>query len=280
MMQIIAAAAARRNGGAGDADALDYFSRVSANSGTLSSGTQAAVLAFVAAAKSHGYWASLARINLVCGDWPAALVPLKVGGGYEAESPILYSSADYAEATGVTGKGTGQTDTNALDTGYSPVGDDPTDWGFFTYISGTTTQNTYYIGNARKATPPTFTGIATITNQLWSYMAAVSGEGASAPNPSSGSLGFVGGVANGSRTVQNYRNGAPVGTTATPTYGFLALPIYVMARNSPDDSLRFPMGSGQALRAYAITKGLTSQQVADFSADLNAFQTALGRNVY
>jgi hypothetical protein len=40
------------------------------------------------------------------------------------------------------------------------------------------------------------------------------------------------------------------------------------------------MRSNQSLRGYAITKGLTATQVADFSADLNAFQTALGRNVY
>lgn len=280
MMQIIAAAAARRNGGAGDADALDYFSRVASNSGTLSSGTQAAVAAFVAAAKGHGYWSLLTRLNLICGDWPAALVPLKVGGGYDVESPIGYSSSDYAEATGITGKGINQNDTVGIDTGYSPVGDDPSDWGLFAYIRGTVSTNTYYVGNARKATPPAFTGIATITGQLWAYVAAQSGEGAPAPNPSSGHLGFVGGVSRGSRVVQGYRNGSPVGSTATPSYAFLDLPLYVMTRNSPDDGLKFPMGNTQALRAYAITRGLTAAQVADFSSDLNTFQSALGRSVY
>jgi hypothetical protein len=263
-----------------DPDAVDFFTRVATNSGTLSSTTADAVNAFVIAAKANGYWSKLSRINLICGDWPAALVPLKIGGGYEAESPIGYSATNYTEATGIVGKGINQNDTVGIDTGYSPVGDDATDWGFFTYVSGTTTTNTYYIGNSRNATPSAFSGIATITNQLWSYIAAASGQGAPAPNPSSGHLGFVGGVANGSRTVQSYRNGSPVGTTATPTYVFLDLPLYVMTRNSPDDGIKFPMGSGQTLRAYAITRGLTSTQVADFSDDLNTFQAALGRNVY
>lgn len=280
MSSIIAAAAARRSS-AVDADVQDFFDRVAANSGTLSSGTQAAVLAFVAAAKSHGYWSQLNRINLVCGDWSAAQVPLIVGAGFSVEGNVGFASGDYSQAMGLKGNGSSKYWT----TGYNPLaaGDTKNSFGLFVYTSGVET-----VGSSRvlighnSATTYTLFGL---NNSGTSQSGCLVTNGANdtlAPSdsnaPADGSLGVVTNDAGSNQ--RYYRNGAPVGSTvfASGSTTHVNNAIYVGARNNNGSPDRYALAP--YIRAYAITRGLTSTQVADFSADLNAFQTSLGRNVY
>jgi hypothetical protein len=63
----------------------EWASRVVANGGTVSSSTLAAVKNFIQDCIAAGVWEKLVRINLFCGDWLAALVPLKTGGGFDTD---------------------------------------------------------------------------------------------------------------------------------------------------------------------------------------------------
>lgn len=46
-----------------DADADDYFARITANSGTISLADQAAITTFVTSAKANGYWNKLIDVG-------------------------------------------------------------------------------------------------------------------------------------------------------------------------------------------------------------------------
>jgi hypothetical protein len=265
MMAIIAAAAARRASGGTDADVQDFFDRVTANSGTLSSGTQTAVATFVAAAKGHGYWSKLSRINLLCGDQlAAAMVPLKDAGDSPLDTPTGADSGDYSEALGLVGDGSLYVDTN-----YTPTTqeDDPASFGLFLYLGGTPLTT--------KGSTQVFLG-ATVSGSNTEIVWALSLNGVKGFIAGSAN-GCVGVATNGSRAGQFYFNGSPIGSTGTTSDSFGNRSLILLARDT-DGTIGFK--AVRDARAYAITTGMSAAEVADFADDLNAFQTSLGRNVY
>lgn len=277
-MAIIAAAAARRSGAGGtDADAQDYFDRVAANSGTLSGTTQGAVNTFVVSAKSHGYWSKLRRINLLCGDYAAMFTPL-VGAAVDTNGANLVSG-DYSEATGLTGNGS----TKWLDTGYQPIADGQSEssFGMFVYLGAADSRgvSAIYLGSGNSSLVNT---TALGVRLSGTVLAGAIGGNVTQIAPASASPsvdGFIGVVANGSRSNQFYRDGSAFGAPVAMTSSFYSDDISVgLLGYKTDGATQYYTNA--TVCAYAITTGLSADEVADFSSDLNAFQTALGRNVY
>lgn len=96
-------------GGTGvDADAAAYFTAITSAGSTISSDQQAAVSAFVVAAKAHGYWANLLDCSPLAGaNLTAARVKLKVfSGAATSLSNSNFVSGDYSAATGIHGGAT------------------------------------------------------------------------------------------------------------------------------------------------------------------------------
>jgi hypothetical protein len=81
-----------------------WETRVAANGGTVSPGTKAAVVAFVAAAIAAGIWNRLLRVNLFAGTGLAAcLTPLLIGAGNAIETNVNFIEASYTETGGLVG---------------------------------------------------------------------------------------------------------------------------------------------------------------------------------
>jgi hypothetical protein len=86
----------------------------------------------------------------------------------------------------------------------------------------------------------------------------------------------------GTNTAQNdkrfYLNGSQSGTTATANSGstLSANDVYVFAANNNNLA---DFRSNTRLAAYSIGAGLTASQASSYYTALQAFQTALSRNV-
>lgn len=91
-----------------DADADNYFQRITNATGTISVSHQAAITTFVESAKAHGYWDNLIDVGPFAGDQlSAALVKLKYAtNGSSTLSNIGFVSGDYTPTTGLQGNGT------------------------------------------------------------------------------------------------------------------------------------------------------------------------------
>jgi hypothetical protein len=264
-----------RGGGPGfDADARAWAAAVTAAGGTYSTTTLAAISAFCVSAKANGYWSKLTRINLLCGNnLTAARVPLKAGGGASIDTNVSFVSGDYSESTGLTGNGA----TKHLRTGLTP--------------NGTLTLNDTHLAVYNRAPNATGgqigIGVDDAVSFFQTYSPLSTGSFFSDQYNSSGAAGRISGAVTApyrllvaSRTASNshviYQDGASVASSATSGGGLPNLPFYVFATNGNGVAGQF---TAMPLAAYSIGAGLTAGEVASFSADMQTFQTALGRNV-
>jgi hypothetical protein len=119
-MSVINAVGQLMAAGGYDPDVLDWLMRVDANGGTVSLSTAIAVNTFVVETKAAGVWSQLDRINLFCGDFLAALVPLKVGGGFAVEQNFNFEAADYQESGVDRGGFKGNYSNKYFNTGFNP----------------------------------------------------------------------------------------------------------------------------------------------------------------
>lgn len=241
-----------------DADAQDFFTRVTANSGTLSDATKTAVNTFVLAAKANGYWTKLTRINLFCGDQlAAALVPLKVGGGGATDTNNNFVAGDYSLATGLTGNGT----TKSLGTGLLANALSANDTHLAVYNRSSTAVGG---GVAIGAGSVSFYGPYSDSKIYSDQYDTVNGR----------ALGVVAapfGLLVGSRTSATaheiYRNAVSIATNATSGGSLPATAFTVMSSIS------------HAMGMYSIGAGLTDANVTSYYADIQAAMTAFGRAV-
>ena len=265
-----------RAGGSGsaDPDAAAWAAAVTANSGTYSGTTLAAVDTFTKAAKASGYWTKLNRINLFAGDQLAAcLVPLKVGGGNATDTNVNFVAGDYSEATGLTGNGS----TKRLRTGLIP--------------SASLTLNDTHLAVYNRAANATGgqigIGADDGVNFLQTYSPLSTGTFYSDQYNSSGSGGRVSGAVVApyrllvaSRTAAAahaiYKDGASVASSATSGGVLPAFELYVFAANSSGTANQF---TAMPFGAYSIGAGLTAADVTAYNAHMQAFQQALGRQV-
>jgi hypothetical protein len=272
-------------GGLSDPDARLWAASVIANGGSYSGSTLNAVTRFCKAAKRNGYWSQLTRVNLMCGsDLNAARTPLKVGGGATIETITNIVAGDYVE-TGTTGGIKGNGTNKSMSTGWNPTAQSASvsSAGLWTYVKGTET------GATTRVILGGFGAAATDIFQIgWINSGAVEAAGvftgASAefvPSSSAGpnttsKEGFLGACTNGSRSQQDYYNGAALGSPIAATGTMTNLNLAALATNNNGT---IGSWSTRYLRSYAITLGLSAQNAADFYADMQSFQTALGRQV-
>jgi hypothetical protein len=273
---------------ASNADAQAWINNVYANGGTVSTATANAVNTFCTSIESAGIRDRFYRLNLFAGTGlSAALVPLfrgpSLGGtqfGNTTDTNTNFVSGDYVE-TGATGGLLGNGTSKRLDTGLpptawpsissfhvsafafgvtqsgpnqsSPIGirnnTAPTNrWGFD--YRQTSTQ--FHSGGNFNNTPA-MPSVA--TDQHWV---------ATRESVTSAS-GFINGVS-------QYTNATDVTATLTAR----ANPFFVFAQNTDAIASSF---SPSRLGGYSLGASLSAAQALDFYNTMQAFQTALTRNV-
>jgi hypothetical protein len=272
-------------------EAAAWRSAVIANGGSVSGSTLNAVSKFCRSIDAAGIRDRFARVNLFCGDsLNSALVPLyrstsyggsALGNATDTNNAFVGVGTDYAE-TGASGGLTGNGSSKYLDTGlassalpsvatghmaaYVPqITPTDTTMAFLGNASGSNQYNLSYRRNSG-------TGLA----QIRTVWGAIASNDASEP-----SSVLRGGLRLSTRTsataLRTYLNSTEVSlheTSVTPASHVNNW--FVLAFNSAGAPIQY---STALIRAYSIGESMDDGQVAAYYTAMQAFQTALGRNV-
>jgi hypothetical protein len=271
-------------------DAAAWRSAVVANGGSVSASTMRAVSKFCADIDAAGIRGRFYRLNLFCGNGlTAALVPL-----YRAQSRTAtalgnttdtnsgpFVSGDYTE-TGSGGGLLGNGTSKYLETGFAPN----------TLTSGDTHLSAYATAANSVASFPAAIGSFSATNgsefslhfcqstltTAAYYTESNTGPGFT-PSAVNNPTGHLLGTAVSTSDRRFFLNGTQSGTTVTDTntVGLDSRTLFVFRRNNAP--VGGPSYTSARLAAYSIGAGLTVSQAASFYTAMQAFQTALSRNV-
>lgn len=271
-----------------NADAQDWISRVYTNGGTVSASTASAVNTFCNAIDTAGIRDRFYRLNLFAGTGLAAcLVPLYRGPsstgtqyGNTTDTNANFVSGDYVE-TGATGglKGV-RASTKRLDTGLAPSTFSGHDFHASVY-EGATTDASYdvSIGAFSGASSAGFyMGTADNTSQY--DFSQINNAIRLTPGPLTGHLM---GVQTGNRVGAIYRNGSSASTTyvgganTSSNWSSVTWGIGLFAYQSAAGV--FADYSNARLGGYSVGPSMNGTQAAAFYTAMQAFQTALTRNV-
>lgn len=261
------------SGSSYDTDAQEFFTRADA-AGTLSSGTKTLVDAFVVAAKAHSYWTKMRRINLLCGDFSVAMVPLLKTWGATLDVVTNLTGSDYGESTGLKGNGTN----GRLDTGVAintlTVGD------FHLMFAGASIETTYVSEKTligyRQASPFASAKLWSIyTSDRRRFRGGATEVSHNATVPASEVK--IGSQISTTDT-KIFSNGTQVGTASGGAGSAFSESgnIYVLAANHAGTAQEF---TAAYCRGYSIGMGLTGQNVTDLTTDIEAFNDGLSRGV-
>jgi len=271
-------------------DAQDWIRRVYLANGTVSDATASAVNALCNDIDAAGIRDRFYRLNLFCGTGlNACLVPLyrgpSLGGtqyGNATDTNVgPFVSGDYVE-TGASGGLVGNGSSKYLNTGLAPSALPSVATGhmaayspqitpvdstraFMGCASGSAQYNLSYSLN-------TGTGLA----RLRTTWGGTSGHDANEPSGV-----FRGGLRLSTRTsataLRTYHNSTQVSlfeTSVTPVAH--TNNWFVFAFNSAGTPIQY---SPDSMRAYSIGESMSAEQAAAYYTAMQAFQTALGRNV-
>jgi hypothetical protein len=268
-----------------NADAQDWVNRVYANGGTVSTSTADAVNSFCDAIDAAGIRDRFARLNLMAGTGlNAALVPLyrstSFGGsllGNATDTNVgPFVSGDYVE-TGASGGLTGNGSSKYLNTGLAP-----------SVLSDTSRHLAAYVGSVSNLAFSAYLSCRTSGStgffKLWMVSSTTLRYHTLGPNtgPTIGDVanhaaGFYHGD-NDATTGYYYRNGVEsvtADTGQTPTAG-ATRNVLVFANNTENGVEGFSNGR---LCGYSLGAYMTATQKADYYTAMQAFQTALSRQV-
>jgi len=272
-------------------EAAAWRTAVIANGGTVSSSTINAVKNFCQSIAADGLRDRFYRLNLFCGgNLSSALVPLYRGPaptgtqyGNATDTNVNFVGGDYVE-TGSTGGLNGNGTSKYLATGLNPFDAGMVETDFHT--SG-------YFREAINASG-TFIGCVNSSAQRGvvfhpAYQTAgmyVRFGGLTNSGIENGSLSARTGLLLGVRRPggAGFRNGANINATSVTTGSFAwnasaASPaLFVFARNDAQVTPSPTPFNGRS-QSYSIGLSMTDQQAADFHTAMQAFQTALTRNV-
>jgi hypothetical protein len=264
----------------GHPEALAWRDAVIANGGTVSASTMTAVTTFCRAIDSAGLRDRFYRLSLMAGDGLlAALVPLYRGPsrtgtqyGNTADTNVNFVSGDYTLATGLTGNGS----TKYLQTGVSSSA----------WITGGNVQSHLAVYKRTSVNSGALLSArsSTLVNN-WELGAGgnvLGGSGGSFAIPTPHDS-FIGVTRTASTAIVAFRRTVlSAENTVSGTVTGTSIPFAVFARNdqATDINAYTPaLFSNQTLAAYSIGAGLSVAQIALYDAAMQAFQTALGRNV-
>lgn len=268
-------------------EAKIWQNAVISNGGTVSAGTVKAVSDFCKSIDAAGIRDRFFRLNLFCGgNLSACLVPLYRGpsasgtqhGNTTDTNNGPFVSGDYSEATGLNGGSVSSG--KYLDTGLTPdtVGVATGHMAVYSPNDASAAQGTSRPLGAIKSTSP---------QQFYSVNKAGAGSqqtqalwgGGAALVQATMSKGLTVYQREASNVLRHYTNGSLTATnTSNITPGACAFSFFIF-NNNIDGSANANQGWYDALRGYSIGKHFTSQGVTDYYNALQAFQTALGRNV-
>lgn len=268
-----------------NADAQDWVNRVYQNGGTVSSATAGAVNTFCESIASAGIRDRFYRMNLFCGSFQGAFVPLfrgpslggtQYGGTTDTNlgSPA-FLVGDYNE-TGVSGGLLGNGTTKYLNTAFN-VDQLPgaANCHLSSFITGTQD-----IASPRALIGTLFNGVAdryriflnntTAGNYLLFTELGVSSQASATRANANGGLMLA--SRTGPTLLTLYDDAVSVGTNETSTAEVTgASPFFVFARNGPTEFYNGRMA------AYSIGAGMTAAQVTAYNTAMQAFQTAMTR---
>jgi len=275
-----------------NADAQDWINRVYSNGGTVSATTATAVDTFCNAIDAAGIRDRFYRLNLFCGNSDASLAavrtPLFRGPsltgtqyGEATDTNVNFVAGDYAETGaggGLLGNGTGK----YLNTGLSVNDIGTAASGHMSAYHGQssgTNVNRYYIGANDAAT----TNMFYLGTDAFASASVVAQYGST--QSASQTLATQGHGPAGHRILSresaslltHYLNGSVVATNSTgiaTSLSTAAFAVFAANRNGVVDRLH-----NSWIAAYSIGLGFTGSQAAAYRTALQAFQTALGRQV-
>lgn len=267
-------------------DASDWITRVTANGGSASSTTLAAVSTFCAAIQAAGIRDRFYRLNLFCGTGlNAVLVPLYrntsltgSGLGNTTDTNNNFVSGDYVELGSNTGGLKGNGSSKWLNTGLNPVtvGFSVASHHLSVYVKGTEASGTSraMIGNANTGDSPSALFFVTSgTAERFTFPQAL----AQATSGGTSIDGMLTGTVEGGES--NYYRGTA--SQATSEDGSVAFPdrsyAVFASQNTPGGVFLYSLA--RYFRAYSLGLGLTSAQLTAYYNAMQAFQTALDRQV-
>lgn len=263
-------------------DAAAWAAAVSANGGSYSASTIKAVNAFCKSIASAGIRDRFYRLNLFCGTGlNACLVPLYRGpsaGGTKYGNTVdtnvgPFVSGDYNE-TGASGGLVGNASTKYLKTGFIHNTLPQNDSHIASYEISRATA-TFRTSLGCRATPTTGSLIVGTWASTAQY-ALVAYESNTSLALSNSGGGFYVGTVTGASASALYRNGTDKTTTAATTRTPGTQEMFVFALND-GGALNVPTNA--RLGGYSLGLQMTDAQVAAYNTAMQAFQTALTRNV-
>lgn len=270
-------------------ETADWANRVRTNGGSVSGTTLSAVNRFVKAIHAAGIRDRFYRLNLFCGNSDASLAAVRtplyrgpsLGGtqyGGTTDTNVNFVAGDYAE-TGASGGLTGNGSSKYLQTGLQTSA----------WITGGNIRShiaVYKRTNAVVGSSGVIVSSRPVSpTRTWEFGAGGHSLGESRglnplPTPYDS---FLCATTTDDVTVIGSRNTSFNSAIAyTTTMNSSSVPFAIFCRNGPagDTNTYSPaIYSNQTLAAYSIGSGLTQAQVLDYNTAMQAFQTALGRNV-
>lgn len=263
-------------------DAADWANRVRTNGGSVSGSTLSAVDKFCKSISQNGLRDRFYRLNLFCGsNLNAALVPLYRGpslGGTQYGNTTdtnngPFVSGDYAE-TGGGGGLTGNGSSKYLNTGMAHNTLPQNDSHAAVYeISRSSATFRTSLGARTTSLTGFFIMGTWVSTANYSFNAF---ESNARVDVASSAGGFYVGSVNGEANTALYRNGGSKVTSTTTTRTPGPQNLFVFALNDGGTPV---VHADARLAGYSVGLKMTDSQVASYNTAMQAFQTALGRNV-
>ena len=275
-----------------NAEAQDWIDRVYGNGGSVSSSTASAVNDFCNAINSAGIRDRFYRLNLFAGGTSgtnaglaACLTPLYTGptplgikfGNATDTNTGPFVVGDYAESNGLDGDGVGK----YLNTGLSPDNMGVPQTVHLAAFKGAGTWNTSREFMGSRDADDLYQLQMRYPASLVPSLSVLVGGSSSIISEvaASTAASFLIATRTSSSDLFLWQNGAKIatGTTNATTPGACANPYMVFTRNASGTAASSPWE--HAMRAYSIGLGLNDAQAVAYNTAMQAFQTALGRNV-
>jgi hypothetical protein len=244
-----------------DADALAFFARVFAASGSLSATEQVAIDTLVKELKNKSIWNKLKAIYPMVGASAASCAQNLKSSSFTAS----FGGGWTFSSTGVTGNGTNTfMNTNLLPNVQMAFNNQ----SYLFYRGNTNAGGSEFGVNINSND-----GIGYFPTLNYTYINTfITGN--------TGSGGLLPGnyvMTRNGNNLKTFKNNSLINSENTTPTNFTLPAIYLGARNENNSSIRDVSASN--FRFFSIGDSLTDQNVTDFYNGVQAFQTTLGRQV-